>query len=111
VANRGQLVERNKRRWIERRRGEYCTVLIVTCEYCGEEIGEGRNFVRIDCVYNMWCEKYKPKKEWLDKEVAIGRKSKMRCTACGKKWVAAKKEEVEACKVRGLASIKPTTLT
>jgi len=32
----------------------------------------------------------------LDKEVATGKKSKMRCTACGKKWMAAKKVEMEA---------------
>jgi len=32
----------------------------------------------------------------LDREVVAGRKSKMRCTNCGKKWVTAKKEKVEA---------------
>jgi len=32
----------------------------------------------------------------LDREVTAGRKSKMRCMECGKKWVSAKKENVEA---------------
>jgi len=97
VANRGQLVERNERGWIETRRGEYCAVSGVTCGYCGEEgTAEGGNFVRLECVHDMWCERCKPKKEWLDREVATRRKSKIRCTACRKKWVAAKKVEVEA---------------
>ena len=97
VASRGQLVERNERGWIERRREEYCAVSVVTCGYCGEEgTAEGENFVRMECVHDMWCKRCRPKKEWLDREVATGRKSKMRCTAYGKKWVVAKKEEVEA---------------
>jgi len=90
-------VERNERGWIERRREEYCAVSIVTCGYCGEEgTAEGGNFMRMEYVHNMWCERCRPKKEWLEREVAIGRKSKMRCTACGKKWMAVKKEEVKA---------------
>ena len=97
AANRGQLVERNERGWIERRREEYCALSIVTCGYCGEEgTTEAGDFVRIECVHDMWCKRCRPKKEWLDREVAAGKRSKMRCTACGKKWVAAKKEEVEA---------------
>ena len=32
----------------------------------------------------------------MNREVAAERKLKMRCTECGKKWVAAKKEKVEA---------------
>ena len=44
----------------------------------------------------MWCERCRPKKEWLDKEVATERKSKMRCIAYRRKWMATKKEEVEA---------------
>jgi len=72
-------------------------VSIVTCGHCGEEgAAEGENFVRMKCVHDMWCNRCRPKKEWLDREVATGRKSKMRCTACGKKWVVVKKEEVEA---------------
>ena len=31
----------------------------------------------------------------MNREVAAGRKLKIRCTECGKKWVAAKKEKVE----------------
>jgi len=93
----GYLVERRERGWIERRRGGgWCTVSLVTCGYYGEEgTNEGENFVKQDCVHDMWCEKCGLKREWLDREVATGRKSKMRCTACGKKWVAAKKMEVE----------------
>jgi len=68
----------------------------VTCGYCSEEgTAEGGNFVRMDCIHDIWYKKYKPKKEWLDREVATGRKSKMRCIKCGKKWVVAKKEKVE----------------
>ena len=96
AASRGQLVERNERGWIEKRREEYCAVSIVTCGYCGEEgTAEEGNFVRIEYVHDMWCERCRPKKEWLDRKVATGRKSKIRCTACGKKWVVAKKEEVK----------------
>jgi len=69
----------------------------VTCGYCREEeTDEGENFVKLDCVHDMWCEKCGPKREWLDREVTAGRKSKMRCMECGKKWVSAKKENVEA---------------
>ena len=90
------MVERNERGWIKRRREEYCAVSIVTCGHCGEEgAAEGENFVRMECVHDIWCNRCRPKKEWLDREVATGRKSKMRYTVCGKKWVAAKKEEVE----------------
>jgi len=96
VANRGQLVERNERGWIKRRREEYCVVSIVTCGYCGEEgTAEGGNSVKLDYIHDIWCERYGPKKEWLDREVAAGRKSKMKCTKCGKKWVAARREKVE----------------
>jgi len=91
AASKGQLVERNERGWIERRREEYCAVSIMTCGYCGEEgTAEGENFVRMECVHDMWCERCRPKKEWLDREVTTGRKSKIKCTACRKKWVAAK---------------------
>ena len=31
----------------------------------------------------------------MDKEVAAGRKSKMKCIECGKKWMAARREKVE----------------
>ena len=31
----------------------------------------------------------------MDKEIAAGRKSKMKCTECGKKWVAARREKVK----------------
>jgi len=68
----------------------------VTCGYCGEDgMNEGENFVKQDCVHDMWCERCGSKKEWLDREVARGRKLKMRCTECGKKWVAAEREKVE----------------
>ena len=52
----------------------------------------GTNYVKLDSIHDIWCG---PKKEWLDKEVAAGRKSKMKCTECGKKWVAARREKVE----------------
>jgi len=72
-------------------------VSVVSCGYCGEEgISKGSNYVRMNCVYDMWCERCGPKKEWLDREVAARRKSKMKCTECGKKWVATRKEKVEA---------------
>ena len=68
----------------------------MTCGYCGEDgTNEGENFVKLDCVHDMWCEKCGSKKEWLDREVAIGRKSKMKWTECGKKWITARKEKVE----------------
>ena len=70
---------------------------MVTCGYSGEEgTVVGTNYVRLDLIHDMWYEGCGPKREWLDREVAAGRKSKMRCTECGKKWVAAKKEKVEA---------------
>ena len=54
TASRRQLVERNERGWIKRRREEYCAVSIVTCGYYGEEgTAEGGNFVRI--VVYMIC--------------------------------------------------------
>jgi len=43
----------------------------------------------------MWCKRCGPRKEWLDREVAAERKSKMRYMEYGKKWVAAKREKVE----------------
>jgi len=71
-------------------------VSLVTCGYCGEEgTNEGENFVKLDSVHDMWCEKCGPKREWLNREVRAGRKSKMSCIECGKKWVAAKKKNVE----------------
>jgi len=58
----------------------------VTCGYCGEDgTNEGENFVKLDCVHDIWCEKCGSKKEWLDREVVVGRKLKMKCTECGKK--------------------------
>ena len=94
----GYMVERRERGWIERRRGGgWCTVSLVTCGYCGEEgTNKGENFMKLDCVHDMWCEKCGPKREWLDREVTTGRKSKMRYMECRKKWVAAKRENVEA---------------
>ena len=89
---RGWLVERSERGWITRKE----VVSVVMCGYCGEErTSRGTNYVRLDSIHNMWCERCRPKKEWLDKEVAAGRKSKMKCTECGKKWVAARREKVE----------------
>jgi len=70
---------------------------VVNCGYCREErISKGTNYVRMNYAHDMWCEKCGPKREWLNREVIAGRKSKMRCTECGKKWVVAKKEKVEA---------------
>jgi len=89
---RGWLVERSERGWVTRKG----VVSVVTCGYCGEKgTSVGTNYVRLNSVHDMWCEKCGPRKEWLDKEVAAGRKSKMKCTECGKKWVAAKRKEVE----------------
>ena len=69
---------------------------MVTCGYCGEEgTAVGTNYVRLDSIHDMWCKRCEPKKEWLDREVAAGRKSKIKCTECGKKWVAARREKVE----------------
>ena len=69
---------------------------VVTCGYCGEkETSVGANYVRLDLIHDMWCKRYGPKKEWLDREVAAGRKSKMKCTECRKKWVVARREKVE----------------
>ena len=69
---------------------------VVTCGYCREEgTAVGTNYMRLDLIHDMWCEKCGPKKEWLDSEVAAGRKSKMKCTECGKKWVAARRAKVE----------------
>ena len=64
----GYLVERRERGWIERKRGRgWCTVSLVTCGYYGEEgTNEGENFVKLDCVHDMWCEKCGPKREGLD---------------------------------------------
>ena len=60
---------------------------MVTCGYCGEEeTSVGTNYVRLDSIHDMWCERCGPKKEWLDKEVAAGRKLKIKCTECRKKW-------------------------
>jgi len=68
----------------------------MTCGYYGEDgTNEGENVVKQDCMHDMWCERCGPKKEWLDREVAAGRKLKIRCMECGKKWVAAKREKVE----------------
>jgi len=86
------LVERSERGWITRRE----VVSVVTCGYCGEEgTLVGTNYVRLDSIHNMWCRRYGPKKEWLDREVATGRKLKIKCTECGKKWVAARREKVK----------------
>jgi len=69
---------------------------VVIYGYCGEEgTLRGTNYVRLDSIHNMWCERCGPKKEWLDKEVAVERKLKMKYTEYGKKWVAAKREKVE----------------
>ena len=96
AANRGWLVSRNEKGWITNSRTDW-VASVVSCGYCGEErISKGTNYVRMDYAHDMWCEKCGPKREWLNREVAAGRKSKMRCTECGKKWVAAKKEKVEA---------------
>jgi len=71
-------------------------VPVVTRGYCREEgIVVGTNYVRLDLIHDMWCEKCGPKKEWLDREVVAGRKSKIKCTECRKKWVAARREKVE----------------
>jgi len=71
-------------------------VSVVTCGYCGEEgTAVGTNYVRLDSIHDMWYKRCEPKKEWLDKEVAARRKSKMKCTEYGKKWVAARREKVE----------------
>jgi len=66
AARGGYLVERRERGWIERRREEWCTVSLVTCGYCGES-GEdkGGNFVRLDCIHDMWCPEYEPYKNRL----------------------------------------------
>ena len=89
-------MSRNERGWITNSRTDW-VASVVSCGYCGEEgISKSTNYVRMDYAHDMWCEKCRPKREWLNREVAAGRKSKMRCTECGKKWVAAKKEKVEA---------------
>jgi len=96
AANRGWLVNRNERGWITTSSTDW-VALVVSCGYCGEEgIPKGSNYVRMDCIHDMWYERCGPKKEWLDREVAAGRKSKMKCTEYGKKWVATRKEKVEA---------------
>jgi len=35
------------------------------------------------------------KKDWLNEQVKIGRKSKIECMQCRKKWVAPRKNEIE----------------
>ena len=69
---------------------------MVACGYCGEEgTSVETSYVRLDSIHDMWCKRCGPKKELLDKEGAAGRKSKMKCTECGKKWVAARRAKVE----------------
>ena len=86
------LVERSEKGWITRKE----VVSVVICGYCGEEgTSAETSYVRLDLIHDMWCKRYGPKKEWLDKEVTVGRKLKMKCTECGKKWVAARRETVE----------------
>jgi len=82
----GQLWKRGERGWIEHRRGEWHTVSVVSCGYCGESgTREGDNFVQLDCIHDMWCAECKPYKERLDREVVQGRKFKNECNKCGRK--------------------------
>ena len=69
---------------------------MVTCGYCGEK--KRGNFVRIDCIHDMWCPDCKPYKDRLDREVAQGKKYKNGYDECGRKWVGAEKYK-GACKV------------
>jgi len=64
----------------------------VTCGYCGES-GEnkGGNFVRLDCVHDIWCPECEPYKDRLDREVGQGRKFKNKCDICVQKWVGAER--------------------
>jgi len=83
AARGGYLVERRGRGWIERRRGEWCAVSLVTCGYCGESgEDEGENFVRLDYVHDIWCPECEPYKDRLDREVGQGRKFKNKCDIC-----------------------------
>ena len=89
-------MSRNERGWITTSNTDW-VASVVSCGYCGKEgISKGSNYVRMNCIHDMWCERCGPKKEWLDREVAAGRKLKMKCTECGKKWVTTRKENVEA---------------
>jgi len=62
------------------------------CGYCGESgKKKGGNFVRLDCIYDMWCPECEPYKDRLDREVEQERKFKNKCDICERKWVGAKK--------------------
>jgi len=52
---------------------------------------ERGNFVRLDCIHNMWCAGCEPYKERLDREVEQGRKYKNKCNICERKWVGTEK--------------------
>ena len=72
---------------------------MVTCGYYRESREKkGENFVRMDCIHDMWCPDCKPYKDRLDREMAQERKYKNGCNKCGRKWVGAEKYK-GACKV------------
>ena len=34
----------------------------------------GNQLCEVDSIHDMWCKRCGPKKEWLDRKVAVGRK-------------------------------------
>ena len=93
---RKRIIKSQSERWWILKRNYNWVMSAVTCRYCGEEgtVG-GTNYVRLDSVHNMDCGGYSLKKEWPNKQVRIGRKSKMEYTECRKKWVLPQKNKVE----------------
>jgi len=88
----GYLVESREQGWIKRKRGEWHAMSVVICGYCREDgTKEGENFVRIDCVHNMWYAGCEPYKERLDRKIEQGRKYRNKCHICERKWVGAEK--------------------
>jgi len=95
---KGRVSGRKKRTRVDREKKGRRMVRSVTGDLWilwGRRNQRGGKLVKLDSMHDMWCERCGPKREWLNREVRAGRKSKMSCTECGKKWVAAKKENVE----------------